>query len=168
MLIGILELLSYSDPNLRYMRHKENLWVLTTVSLLGSLSYRSSLLCISASSYGYLIYNDSSFQCTQRIQMEEYVYPIFLEASVTSLYIIWHLVGALWAARVVQGFPGGTVVKNMLAMQKMWVWSLSPEGPLEKEMATHSSILGWEILWTEEPGGLQSVGLQDSWTWLSN
>ena len=40
--------------------------------------------------------------------------------------------------------------------------------PLEKEMATHSSILGWKIPWTEEPGGLQSMGSQKSWTWLSN
>ena len=45
-------------------------------------------------------------------------------------------------------------------MQKMWVWSPSPEDPLEKEMATHSSVLGWEILWTEEPGGLQPMWSQ--------
>ena len=45
----------------------------------------------------------------------------------------------------------------------MWetgVGSLGPEDPLEKEMATHSSILAWEVPWTEEPGGLQSLGLQ--------
>ena len=42
----------------------------------------------------------------------------------------------------------------------MRVWSLDWEDPLEKEMATHSSILAWEIPWTEEPGGLQSVGSQ--------
>ena len=45
-------------------------------------------------------------------------------------------------------------------MQETWVRSLGQEDPLEKEMATHTSILAWEILWTEEPGGLQSVGLQ--------
>ena len=45
-------------------------------------------------------------------------------------------------------------------MQEMWIQSLSLEDPLEKGMATHSSILGWEIPWTEEPGGLQSTGLQ--------
>ena len=39
-----------------------------------------------------------------------------------------------------------------------WVGSLGPKDPLEKEMATHSSILAWEIPWTEEPGGLQSMG----------
>ena len=42
----------------------------------------------------------------------------------------------------------------------MWVQSLGHEYPLEEEMATHSSILAWKIPWTEEPGGLQSVGLQ--------
>ena len=46
-------------------------------------------------------------------------------------------------------------------MQETWVQSLGQEDTLEKEMATHSSILAWEIPWTEEPGGLQSVGLQE-------
>jgi len=46
------------------------------------------------------------------------------------------------------------------AMQETWVWSLGWEDPLEKAMATHSSILAWRILWTEEPGGLPSTGLQ--------
>ena len=48
-------------------------------------------------------------------------------------------------------FPGGWVVKNLPAM---WVQSLGQEDPLEKEMTTHSSILAWGMLWTEEPGGL--------------
>ena len=51
-------------------------------------------------------------------------------------------------------------------MQKMQIESLGWENPLEKEMAIHSSILAWEIPWTEEPGGLQSLGLQKSWTRL--
>ena len=50
--------------------------------------------------------------------------------------------------------------KNPPVMQETWVWSLGREDPSEKEMATHSSILAWKILWTEEPGGLQSKGLQ--------
>ena len=54
----------------------------------------------------------------------------------------------------------GSEVKNPSANQDTWLWSLSPEEPLEKEMATHSSILAWEIPWTEEPGGLQLKGLQ--------
>ena len=55
---------------------------------------------------------------------------------------------------VALGFPGGWVVKNPPALQKMWVWSLGREDPLEKEMAIHSSILAWRILGTEEPGEL--------------
>ena len=51
-------------------------------------------------------------------------------------------------------------VKNLPAMQETWVPSLSQEDPLEKRMATHSSILAWEISWTEEPGGLESMELQ--------
>ena len=51
-------------------------------------------------------------------------------------------------------------VKNMPAMWETWVWSLSQEDPLEKGMATHSSILTWRIPWTEEPGWLQSTGSQ--------
>ena len=51
-------------------------------------------------------------------------------------------------------FPGGSVVKSLTATQKTQVWSLSQEDPLEKEMATHSSILTWEIPWSKEPGGL--------------
>ena len=51
-------------------------------------------------------------------------------------------------------------VKNLLAIQAAWVQSLGWEDPLEKEMATHSSILAWRNPWTEEPGGLQSVGSQ--------
>jgi len=50
------------------------------------------------------------------------------------------------------------MVKNLLAMQKTWVRFLGQEDPLEKGMATHASILAWRIPWTEEPGGLQSMG----------
>ena len=58
------------------------------------------------------------------------------------------------------GFSGGSVVKNLAAMQETWVQSLGWEDPLKKEMVTHSSILAWRIPWTEEPGGLQSMGSQ--------
>ena len=58
-------------------------------------------------------------------------------------------------------FPGVSVVKN-LPKQETQVWSLGWEDSLEKEMATHSSILAWEIPWTEDPGELQSTGLQES------
>ena len=52
------------------------------------------------------------------------------------------------------------MVKNLPAMQGPWVLFLNQEDPLEKGTATHSSILAWEISWSEEPGGLQSVGSQ--------
>ena len=52
------------------------------------------------------------------------------------------------------------MIKNPPAMLQTWVQSLSQEDPLEEGMATHSSILVWRIPWTEEPGGLQSMGLQ--------
>ena len=51
-------------------------------------------------------------------------------------------------------------VKHLPAMQEIWVRSLVWEDPLEKKMATHSSILAWKILWTEEPGVIQSMQLQ--------
>ena len=52
------------------------------------------------------------------------------------------------------------MVKNLPAMQETWVQSLGREDPLEKGMATHSSILAWRIPWTEKTGGLQSMGSQ--------
>ena len=58
------------------------------------------------------------------------------------------------------GFPGGSVVKNPPANAGDVGSSLGWEDPLEREMVTHSSILAWEIPWTEEPGGLQSMGSQ--------
>ena len=57
-----------------------------------------------------------------------------------------------------EGFPDGSVVKNLPAMQETRVPSLSREDPLEEGMATHSSILAWRIPRTEEPGGLPSIG----------
>ena len=56
------------------------------------------------------------------------------------------------------GFPDGSVVKNLPAMQETWVRSLVQEDPLEKQMTTLSSILAWEIPWTEEPGGFSPRG----------
>ena len=52
------------------------------------------------------------------------------------------------------------MVKNLPGMKETWVWSLGWEDPLEKGMAAHSSILTWEVSWTEEPGRLQSMGSQ--------
>ena len=63
------------------------------------------------------------------------------------------------------------MVKNPPSIQETWVWSLGWEDPLEEGMATHSSIFAWRIPWTEEPGGLQSMGLQrvgHSWSDLAH
>ena len=66
----------------------------------------------------------------------------------------WAPVNPDWASLMAQ------TVQNLPAMQDTWVRSLGQEDPLEKEMATNSSILVWRIPWTKEPGGLQSIGLQ--------
>ena len=60
--------------------------------------------------------------------------------------------------RMAQGFLVAQMVKNLPAMQETRVRSLGQEEPLEKEIATHPSIIAWRIPWTEEPGGLQSLG----------
>ena len=62
----------------------------------------------------------------------------------------------------IMGFPGGSGVKNLLAVQETWVRSLDWEDPLEKGMATLFSILAWQIPWTEESGGIYSMGSQKS------
>ena len=75
-----------------------------------------------------------------------------------SAHIFWwkyaYIFGVFGAFLVAQ------VVKSLLAMQETWVQSLSQEDPLEKGMAINSSILAWIIPWTEEPGGLQCMGLK--------
>ena len=68
-----------------------------------------------------------------------------------------------WASLVAQ------TVKNLPARWKTWVWSLVAEDPLEKGMTSHSSILAWKFAWTEEPGGLQSMGSQRvRHNWMTN
>ena len=78
------------------------------------------------------------------------------------------------AIKILEGFPGGSVVKNLPAnagdagLIPGSGRSLGQEDPLEELMTTHSSILAWEIPWTEELGGLQSMGLQKSWSLLND
>ena len=60
------------------------------------------------------------------------------------------------------------MVKHLPTMPETWIQSLGWEDLLEKEMATHSSILAWKIPWMEEPGRLQSMGSQTVWTQLSD
>ena len=68
----------------------------------------------------------------------------------------------LWYLLELMSFPGGS--ENPPAMKEMRFWSMGQEDPLEKEMATHSSVLAWDIPWTEEPDGLQSMGSQKNLT----
>ena len=67
------------------------------------------------------------------------------------------------------GFPVAQMGKNLPGMRETWAQSLVLEDPLEKGMTTHSSILAWKILWTEEPGRLQSMGSQRIWhDWVTS
>ena len=73
-------------------------------------------------------------------------------------HIFWQRLAVSWASPVAQ------MVKKLPVMQDTWIRSLGWEDPMEKGMATHSSILAWRIPLTEEPGRLQSTGLQRSQT----
>ena len=82
-----------------------------------------------------------------------YIYVVWCISTLFNIY----LNRKLWASQVAQ------CVKNlpvMQATQGIRVWSLSQEDPLEEGMATHFNILAWRMSWTEEPGGLQSIGSQ--------
>ena len=69
----------------------------------------------------------------------------------------------IWASLVAQ------MINNLPAVQETWIRSLGQKDPLEKGMSTHSSILAWRIPWTEEPGELQSLGLQKvRHDWVTN
>ena len=86
-------------------------------------------------------------------------------------FMFWGFFG-----RKARGISGGSDIKNLPAVRETWVQSLGQEEPLEEGVAAHSSILAWGIPWTEEPGGLQSMGLQrvrhdsatDPFTWDLN
>ena len=87
------------------------------------------------------------------------VFSFLLENGMRSMFFFcptWFylFIFYYWASVVAQ------MVKKLPAVQETWVWSLGRENSLEKEMATHSTILACEIPWTEEPGGLQPTGLQ--------
>ena len=82
----------------------------------------------------------------------------FLEPSFFSIVLIY----SKWTSQVAQWVK---IPPAMRETQVAWVWSLSGEDPLEKSRATHSSILTWRILWTEEPGRLQSIGSQSQTDW---
>ena len=81
--------------------------------------------------------------------LEEFTESMFLEVTIMKHHTHTHTHELV-----------AQMVKYLPAIQETWVQSLGGEDPLEKGMATHSSILAWRIPWTEEFGGLQSIGLQ--------
>ena len=91
------------------------------------------------------------------IQLKILIHQCFLNSIFHQMIIV-----LLWISNILSiallGFPGGSVIKNLPANEEMWVWSLGEEDPLEKEVATHSSILAWEIPWTEKWAGHRSQG----------
>ena len=87
---------------------------------------------------------------------QSHVLPSFQHLDYSSL----HLVLLLHPPTAPVRARGGSVVKNLAAMQETCVQSPGQEDPLEEGMAIHSSIPAWKILWTEECGGLQSTGMQ--------
>ena len=89
--------------------------------------------------------------------------PQVSDTEIIVLHILFHGIFSNWLwINISRNFHGGSVVKNLLATQETWVRSLVGEDPLGKEMATHSSIFAQQIPWTDEPGGVQSTGLQES------
>ena len=102
-----------------------------------------------------------AFRLCKSINPPLYLNQLELNFSHLKLQVFWLLCPLYMVSlKEEKGFPDGSVVKNLPANQETRVWTLGLEDPLEKEMATHCSILAWDILWTEEPGRLQSMGLQ--------
>ena len=80
--------------------------------------------------------------------------------NLTLLSLTCTVLGSYWAQMTCTSALVAQTVKRLPAMWETWVQSLGQEDLLEKEMATHSSTLAWKVLWMEEPGRLQSMGLQ--------
>ena len=92
------------------------------------------------------------------------LYILYIHIYIVYIYYKYiYIYTLLMYTYMLKGFSGGSVVKNLPVvqeMQEMWVRSLGGEDPLEVGMATHSSILAWKTPWSEEPGGLWSMGSQ--------
>ena len=76
-------------------------------------------------------------------------------------WLLLHVLAPLWDSSTRASLVA-QMVKNLPPMQETWVQSLGQEDPLEEGMTTHSCTLAWKILWTENPGGLQSMGVTES------
>ena len=104
------------------------------------------------------------------VQTYSYAFPLQIYTHVLhimssfSLYYKWEYIYIY----IYIGHPDGPVLKNLLAIQEMWLWSLAQEVSLEKEMDTHFSILAWEIPWTAQAWRTAVHGIAKSQAWLSN
>ena len=97
---------------------------------------------------------------TEWNKSEKNRYPILMHNLESRTVVLMNiLAGQQWRLLLVASLVA-QMLKNLPTLWETWVQSLGKEDPLEKGMATHSSILAWKIPWTEEPGGLQSMGLQ--------
>ena len=103
---------------------------------------------------GYITGLCSYFICDYMLLFMKY---LIISFNLTAINLYYLMISSM----VIQ------MVENWPAMEETWVRPLSQEDPLEKGMATHSSVLALRIPWTEEPGGLQSTGSTKSWTRLS-
>ena len=105
---------------------------------------------------------EMSFENMERLAfiLECFILLFTINKNITQISILLLL---LFLSNNIRDFPGDSVVRNSPANAgdaRDLGWIPGLEDPLEKEMATYSSILAWKIAWTEEPGGLQSMGLQ--------
>ena len=135
---------------------------------VGSLSLLQGIFPIQGSNPGVPHYRQILYQLSHKGSpriLEWVAYPFFSWSSWPKNWT--------WISCIADGFLTNSVaqlVKSLPAMQETWVQSLGWEDPLEKEMATHSSILAWRIPWTEESGGLESTGHKemDTTEWLTH
>ena len=120
------------------------------MTIVSSLYYKDFLFQCPVSLYVY-IYTDIQF-----IYIRTHVYIQTYICTYSFSMYIGHL----------RGLPRCLTGKESACLCRRHIWSLGLEDTLKKEMATHSSILIWEISWSEKPSRIQSMGLQKSWTWF--
>jgi len=154
----MLNIPQYHDTSLAVIFHPWVPWHLLLDSLLhnmslgslkprGSLGVLSSIVCVCVHTHTKLLQLCPTF-CNSVDQTMKLKDACSLEEKLWQTYTVYR------ASLLAQ------MVKRLPVMRETCVWSLGQEDPLEKEMATHSSTLAWKIPWTEEPGRIQSMGLQ--------
>ena len=125
---------------------------------------------LECSSFGIKVFTGWGDQCKEELGRLHFKLTVVVVLR-DSIYICSDLKGLCFTVIILWDEPkqNGSSVENLPDMQKTWVWSLGWEDPLQKEMATHSSILAWRIPRTEGPGGLQSMGSQRlGHDWVTN